>query len=172
MKRWGSVAALLVLLSLGACGTDAPRDGSGSPTSGGMDDHAGMDGADTSAFGQAAVVETADRTIPVSMFDTFSFEPSTISMDKGETIAFEVKNEGKAPHEFVLGDDAFQQDHETEMSEMGSEPPPDKPFGISVQPGETKTLALAFTEAGTFEYACHVSGHYVAGMVGTITVEG
>jgi uncharacterized cupredoxin-like copper-binding protein len=29
-----------------------------------------------------------------------------------------------------------------------------------------------FTEAGTFTYACHVSGHYDDGMIGTIAVEG
>lgn len=172
MKRWGSVTAVLVLLSLSACGTDAPRVGSGSPSDGGMGDHAGMGGADTSAFGETADVQMADRTITVSMFDTFSFEPSVISVDEGETIAFEVTNEGEAPHEFVLGDDALQREHEAEMSEMGSELPADEPFAISVQPGTTKTLAWTFTEAGTFEYACHVSGHYVAGMVGTITVKG
>lgn len=29
---------------------------------------------------------------------------------------------------------------------------------------------MEFGEAGTFSYACHVPGHYEAGMVGTITV--
>lgn len=171
MRHWGRVAAL-VLISLGACGTDEPREGSGSPTQGGMGDHAGMGGADTSAFGEAADAHMADRTLAVSMFDAFSFEPSEIAVDQGEMIAFEVTNEGEVPHEFVLGDDAFQREHEAEMSDMGSEFPPDEPFAIGVQSGETKTLAWAFTEAGTFEFACHVPGHYLAGMVGTITVAG
>jgi len=136
-----------------------------------MGNHGGMGGADTSAFGEAAEAHTAERTLTVSMFDTFSFEPPEIAVAEGETIAFEVTNEGEVPHEFVLGHDAFQQEHEAEMSEMGNELPADEPFAISVQPGDTKTLAWAFTEPGTFEYACHVSGHYAAGMVGTITVE-
>lgn len=170
MKR-RLLTALVVLLTLGACG-DAPRDESpATPADGGMGDHGGMSSADTSAFGEPADVDMADRTINVSMFDTFSFQPTEVSVKMGETVAFEVTNEGEIPHEFVLGDRAFQEQHEAEMADMGGDLPPDEPFAVSLQPGETKTVAWTFSRMGSFEYACHVAGHYDAGMVGPISVQ-
>jgi uncharacterized cupredoxin-like copper-binding protein len=159
-------ASFAIILVLSACQGDVPQ----TPADGGMD-HAGMD-ADTSAFGEPGDIDMADRTIQVSMFDTSRYEPAEVSVELNETIAFEVTNEGELPHEFVLGDRAFQEDHETEMAGMGDELPPDELFAITVQPGDTESLAWTFSEAGTFEYACHVAGHYDAGMVGTISVQG
>jgi uncharacterized cupredoxin-like copper-binding protein len=161
----GSVGLLTVLT---ACGGVDGEGGVGA--TGGLGDHGGGH-ADTSAFGRPAEVDTADRTVHVSMFDTFRYQPEAVSVELNETIAFEVTNEGELPHEFVLGNHAFQKDHEDEMSGMGDELPPDEPYAIGVNPGETKSLAWTFSEQGTFEYACHVVGHYDAGMVGTISVE-
>ena len=36
--------------------------------------------------------------------------------------------------------------------------------------GKTMTLEFTFTEAGIFQFACHVPGHYAAGMALTIHV--
>ena len=164
-------ACVGIIFALGACG-DAPEGESpATPADGGMGDHGGMGSADTSAFGMPAEVDEADRTIRVSMFDTFYYQPAEVSVEMGETIAFEVTNEGDTPHEFVLGDQAFQEQHEAEMTDMGGELPADEPFALSVQPSETETLAWTFSQEGTFEYACHVSGHYDAGMFGRISVE-
>jgi uncharacterized cupredoxin-like copper-binding protein len=162
----GGLVAFLTVVT--ACGGVGGEGGAGAAD--GMDDHGGGH-ADTSAFGRPADVDTADRTIQVSMLDTFRYQPEAVSVELNETVAFEVTNEGKLPHEFVLGDRAFQEDHEAEMSGMGDELPPDEPYAIGIDPGETKSLAWTFSEEGTFEYACHVVGHYDAGMVGTISVE-
>nr|MBA2599853.1 hypothetical protein [Actinomycetota bacterium] len=45
------------------------------------------------------------------------------------------------------------------MTDMGGDLPPDEAFAVSVQPGETRTLAWTFSRVGTFEYACHVAVH-------------
>lgn len=42
--------------------------------------------------------------------------------------------------------------------------------GIGLPAGATKTLTYTFGQPGTLLYGCHVSGHYQAGMKGTITV--
>nr|MBA2599966.1 cupredoxin domain-containing protein [Actinomycetota bacterium] len=171
MKQKLLAASVSIIFALSACG-DAPRGESpATPADGGMGDHGGMGSADTSAFGMSAEVDEADRTIRVSMVDTFYYQPAEVSVEMGETIAFEVTNEGEAPHEFVLGDGAFQEEHETGMTEMDGELPPDESFALSVQPSGTETLAWTFSKAGTFEYACHVSGHYDAGMFGRIAVQ-
>ena len=135
-------------------------------------DHGGMGTADTSAFGEPGDLDKADRTIQVSMLDTFRYQPAEVTVDLGETIAFEVTNDGELPHEFVLGDRAFQDDHEATMQGMGDEVPTDEPFAISVQPRESKSVVWSFSEPGTFEFACHFVGHYDAGMIGTIFVQG
>jgi uncharacterized cupredoxin-like copper-binding protein len=43
--------------------------------------------------------------------------------------------------------------------------------GVIVAPGKTGTLIWTFTKAGTLQYACHVPGHYAAGMVGQLTIK-
>ena len=58
------------------------------------------------------------------------------------------------------------------MSDVGGDPPSDEPFAVSVEPGEAKTVAWTFSQVGAFEYACHVAGHYDAGMFGSISVQG
>jgi uncharacterized cupredoxin-like copper-binding protein len=39
-----------------------------------------------------------------------------------------------------------------------------------IEPGKTKTLTWTFTEPGEYQLACHVPGHYEAGMVIPIAV--
>lgn len=171
MNRFG-VALVTMSLAPSACGTDAPKRPATSPDGDGMADHGTMGAVDTSAFGEPGDADTADLTVPISMFDTFSFQPDEISVRRGDTVAFEVTNEGALSHEFVVGDQLFQEQHEADMPEQGGDLPSDEPFAISVQPGETKSLAWTFTEEGSFTYACHVSGHSIAGMTGTIVVKG
>lgn len=172
MKQKLLAGSVGIILALSACG-DAPRDESPpTPAGGGMGDHGEMGSVDTSAFGEPGDIDKADRTIGVSMSDTFTYQPAELSVDMGATIAFEVTNEGELAHEFVLGDRAFQEQHEAEMTDMGGAVPPDEPYAVSVQPGETKSLVWTFSRVGTFEYACHVAGHYGAGMVGPISVQG
>jgi len=38
-------------------------------------------------------------------------------------------------------------------------------------PGTIVTREFTFTQTGDFEFACHVSGHYEAGMLLPITVQ-
>lgn len=99
------------------------------------------------------------------------FVPTTVTVRKGETVAFEVHDTGKLAHEFVLGDAREQLEHEKEMEAMPGMPMHD-PNGISLRPGQTRILRWTFTRAGTIEYACHVPGHFAAGMKGTIHITG
>jgi uncharacterized cupredoxin-like copper-binding protein len=163
---WRALAS--AALTLAACGAG---DDDGGASGGHADGHGGSS-AETAAFGRPADVSSADRTIEVSTLDTFRFVPGQITVEAGETVAFEITNSEDLAHEFVLGTRSFQQEHAEEMRDMGGSAPPDEPFAIGIEPGETETLAWTFTEPGTVLYGCHVSGHYAAGMVGTIRVEG
>lgn len=73
-------------------------------------------------------------------------------------------------HEFYIGDEEAQAEHEQEMQAGGMTH--DEPAGISVPPGETKELTFTFAEPGETLAGCHEPGHYAGGMKATITVGG
>jgi uncharacterized cupredoxin-like copper-binding protein len=88
----------------------------------------------------------------------------------GVPVTFVVTNSGATDHEFYLGDEAAQAEHEKEMVEMGGMAH-DEPEGIAVKPGEIKELTYTFAEAGKTLAGCQVAGHYGGGMKAEITVE-
>ncbi len=153
-------------LSLVACG------GGGHPAShaGGeeaVESH-GDHGEDTVSFGQPTEERAAERTVEVTALDSLEFQPGEIDVDAGETITFVVTNEGDDEHEFVIGDEAYQDQHEQDMAhdmDMDSEP-----NGVELAPGQTKKITWTFAEEGTVLYACHEPGHYDGGMVGSFSL--
>lgn len=137
------VASLCVLAALlAACGDD-----------GGAEDEA----HGHATLGSPADPSAADRTIDVVARDPAIFGPEEIEVDEGETILFRITNEGRMPHEFVLGGEG----HVHGEADAAS---------VHVSPGATEELAWTFTETGHTEFACFVPGHYEAGMKGSITV--
>jgi uncharacterized cupredoxin-like copper-binding protein len=116
--------------------------------------------------GEAAQVK---RTIMLAATD-LKFTPMQIAVTIGETVKFEVRNDGQLQHEFILGSEAEQMEHDKEMAAMAGMNMTHS-NGVSVAPGKTGTLIWTFTKAGTLLYACHVPGHYVAGMIGQLTIK-
>jgi uncharacterized cupredoxin-like copper-binding protein len=114
-----------------------------------------------------------DRTIEIMATGDLRFNPATVTVAAGDTVAFVIHNDTPLPHEFVIGAEAVQAEHELEMSE-GMETAmtemEDNPFAVDVPAGETRTLVYKFDDAGTLIYGCHVPGHYPAGMWGTVTI--
>lgn len=108
------------------------------------------------------------RTIAVTMTDELRFEPDAFSVASGETVRFEVTNDGQSIHEFLIGDEVAQTEFEAEMeAEMHHE----TDAGVSLDPGQTDSFEVTFDEAGAELLAgCHEPGHYDGGMVATITV--
>jgi uncharacterized cupredoxin-like copper-binding protein len=121
-------------------------------------------------FGEPGDAADAARTVDIVAGDDFSFTPDTVTVALGETITFRIVNSGQLIHDFTLGDQAIQDEHEEEMAEMGGMAMPDEPNAVSVDAGETKEVTWRFTEAGTVLIGCHQPGHYAAGMTGEITV--
>jgi uncharacterized cupredoxin-like copper-binding protein len=119
-------------------------------------------------------------TVPVVMNDRFRYRPDAITVRAGRTVTFAVTNAGKLPHEFILGDEAAQLDHERRMQTAttgrdhahthGDHATPAGTGALTVPPGQTKRLTWIFDEPGIVLYGCHVVGHWAAGMKGTIVV--
>lgn len=169
MPRWvkvfviiGIVFAVLVILML--TGVLGKGHGPGRHLGGGMPHQT------TSNTGGPAEVSEASRTVELTASDALTSVPSTIEVSAAETVTFAVTNGGKAVHEFTLGDPAMQQEHAGMMAHIPAGMGHDAPNSITLEPGETKRLAWRFGHAGTLEYACHVPGHYDAGMRGRITI--
>ncbi|HVA26121.1 MAG TPA: heavy metal translocating P-type ATPase [Chloroflexota bacterium] len=120
----------------------------------------------------AATTAQPDRTIAIDTTNQLRFVPDALTVRTGETVAFKVSNSGSVPHEFVIGDEAVQQQHEQEMANAGATNgmPGDSAFAVDVPAGTTATLVYTFRQPGALLYGCHVPGHYAAGMKGTITV--
>jgi Cu+-exporting ATPase len=116
----------------------------------------------------AADARPVSRTINIETTDALRFTPDQVSVNAGETVAFQITNSGGLPHEFFVGTPAEQQAHETEMSSASSIM--DEANAVAVPAGGTARLVYTFDRPGTLEYGCHVPGHYAAGMLGTITV--
>lgn len=127
-------------------------------------------GFPTSSSAAAPSAAAATR-IEVTLTDALKIEPASMTVPAGEPIAFVVTNSGTVDHEFYLGDEEAQAEHEQEMADMGGMNH-DEPEGIAVKPGETKELTYTFAEPGDTLAGCHVVGHYGGGMKATITVEG
>jgi uncharacterized cupredoxin-like copper-binding protein len=110
------------------------------------------------------------RTVQVRMTDDLRYEPAEFTFEAGETVSFEVTNAGTIVHEFLIGDEAAQEDFEMEMSE-GDGMAHDSDAGVSVEPGESETFEYTFNDAGQLLAGCHEPGHYDGGMRATIIVE-
>ncbi len=120
--------------------------------------------------GGGASTAAATR-IEVDLSDALRIEPAQMRVAVGVPITFVVTNSGATDHEFYLGDEAAQAEHEKEMAAMGGMAH-DEPEGIALKPGETRELTFAFPEPGDTLAGCHVAGHYSGGMKAAIRVEG
>ena len=120
-------------------------------------------------FGHPGKAAEVGRTIEMSATD-IRFTPKTVAVKVGETVKFQVTNSGKLDHEFLLGDVGGQVEHDKEMLTMGSMKMAHI-NGVSIAPGKTASLIWTFTKSGSLQYACHVPGHYLAGMVGQLTIK-
>lgn len=170
-------------LALSGCAQTAK---SGSAGSGATSSPAVSPGASGPGGPEAIPDVPGARTVVIRALDDLSFVPKELTATVGERIHFVVYNEGRLPHEFLLGDTQTQNEHETAMatpsssadghdhgamSMTSSQMPMKAPIAmLSLQAGETKDVTVPIESPGTLLYGCHVPGHYGGGMVGTLTV--
>ena len=125
---------------------------------------------DEHAFGREGDPKRAKRTIHVGMADTMRFTPAELTIKRGDTVKFIVRNNGKVMHEMVIGTMQELKEHAEAMQKHPTMEH-DEPYMAHVAPGKTETIVWQFTKAGQFHFGCLVPGHFEAGMVGKITVK-
>lgn len=126
--------------------------------------------AEQKAFGIAADPAKATRTMTIAMSDRMRFTPESLTLRRGETVRFVVRNDGKLMHEMVLGTKEELERHAEDMRKF-PDMEHDEPHMVHVKPGASATFAWTFNRAGQFDFACLIPGHYDAGMKGRIIVK-
>lgn len=130
-------------------------------------------GHDEMAVGAPADPSTSAREIKISMKETAGgkmvYAPNQIRVSQGETIRLTITNDGEVPHEFVMDEPAKNQEHKELMARF-PEMEHDDPNSVSLEPGQTDEILWTFTNAGKFEFACLIPGHYESGMHGPLIV--
>jgi len=115
------------------------------------------------------------RVIAITMRDN-RFDPSTVSVKRGETVTFRFSNRGDLTHEALVGDEEAQMAHADEMEnsktgdDMGDMHHEGADDAITVEPGKSMDMTRTFDEGGEVIIGCHVPGHYESGMKATLTV--
>jgi uncharacterized cupredoxin-like copper-binding protein len=171
------IGAMLLMVLL--VGNQSPAAGGGSPTAIASAGATGSSSAAGSASagpstpasseppappdpgqpGFVAGTTAAPRIIRIEVTDLLLFNPTVVSIQQGETITFEIKNTGKAVHEFKVGP----------MKDVFDDLP-GTPEVADINPDTTKKLTYTFTKTGPYAYACHAPGHFENGMIGFVNL--
>ncbi len=133
----------------------------GGGRAGGYGPGAGQTAPQPGGAGFVAGTPEAPRVIQVIAGPGYTFTPSDIKVQRGETVTFQVTALGPLVHEFMVGPaDAVAADREgtPEIADIGMM--------------QTRSLSYTFDGSGPYAFACHAPGHDEAGMKGTITVVG
>jgi len=119
--------------------------------------------------GQPGKISEVNRTIKIKAMDSMRYDQDKIKVKAGETIRFIVTNTGNLRHEFSIGSIEEQFKHATMMKAMPNMQHKD-PNVLSLAPNETGEIIWKFAKLDNIEVACHVAGHYEAGMKANILV--
>ncbi len=133
--------------------------------------HAGGHDHSDAAIGEPGDATRITRTVRVDMTDTMRFMPAQITVQRGETIRFEVINSGQVRHEMTLGTPADLVAHAEQMRKHPEMEHADA-NAVTVDPGQRGEIVWHFTHAGSIEFACLQPGHFEAGMRGAVQVRG
>ncbi len=184
LSPWQFIAAGLVLLfSAGAQAAGKHSGGYGRGHGGGH--------AHAVNIGEPGKASEATRIIEIVMTDN-RFARGRISVDKGQTIRFVVKNKGEFVHEFNVGTAAMHAKHQKEMAMMferdiigadtihhdkmkmdmggGHTMAHNDPNSVLLEPGKSAEIVWKFDTDAKLEFACNLPGHYQSGMKGEFSI--
>lgn len=97
-----------------------------------------------------------DGIVHVELYE-FGIDAESTSFTVGQQYTFVATNVGDMVHELVI-EPAGALDEPLEKDDVESEVE-------DINPGTEAELVWTFGEAGAFQFACHIEGHYEAGMV-------
>jgi uncharacterized cupredoxin-like copper-binding protein len=106
-----------------------------------------------------------DVTVEIDIHHS-RFTPDRLAVVAGTRVRFLVVNDDPIHHELITGSPEVHVRHAN-----GTEAEhPSIPGEVTVGPNDMAITTFTFDEAGNFEFACHLPGHYEYGMRGEIEV--
>ncbi len=194
MHKRSSRFARKTLLTLSAAATFALSIAPGIQAAGRHGDgrgHADSGPGHATAIGQPGHRAKATRLIEIVMSEN-QFTPNRISVRRGETVRFVLRNTDDSFHEFNIGTAVTHVAHRKEMLTMvengvieidrvdhagtkmgaggGATMMHDDPNGKLLEPGSSAEIVWKFDAEARLEFACNVPGHYERGMKGEIRI--
>lgn len=107
-----------------------------------------------------------------------AYSLSAITVKRGERVRFVFVNKGQLQHDAFVGTKKEQADHENQMRKSsgdggmsGMHHGGSSDASVTVLPGKSDSIELAFTDKGEQIIGCHEPGHYAGGMRIAVTVE-
>ena len=94
------------------------------------------------------------------------FRPEELRVVEGTRVRFVVVNTDPIGHELIVGPSDVHARHAEGMEAEH----PSIPGEVSVDANGTAVTTFTFDTPGTFEFACHLPGHYEHGMHGEVEV--
>ncbi|MBX3619879.1 MAG: cupredoxin family protein [Rhizobacter sp.] len=122
------------------------------------------------AFGHEGDPKKVTRVIKIDMSDAFRFTPADLVVRRGQTVKFVVRNRGRQLHEMVLGTPEELKAHAELMKKFPGMEHADANMA-HVKPGARGEIVWQFTQAGEYQFACLIPGHFEAGMIGKVVVQ-
>jgi uncharacterized cupredoxin-like copper-binding protein len=113
------------------------------------------------ACGSAGGQSSGNPTEVQITLSEFKIESPQTTFTTGTPYRFVIKNEGTIPHNWSIMPRG-ETDESQALIKVGE---------YQLPPGATVTQEFTFTQTGDFEFACHLPGHYEAGMLLPITVQ-
>jgi uncharacterized cupredoxin-like copper-binding protein len=142
---WWSVAAVAVAVAVGGAGLGVARLAGGDPP--------------------PPAMGPGDVTVQLDV-DHSLFTPTELRVVEGTRVRFVVVNGDPIAHELIVGPPDVHARH----AEGTEAEHPSIPGEVSVGAGLTAVTTFTFDAPGTFEFACHLPGHFEYGMHGEVEV--
>jgi uncharacterized cupredoxin-like copper-binding protein len=134
-----------------------------------------------------AVTDSEPTVLRLTMHDHY-FEPTALRFTTGQRIQLEIVNVGLVEHDLLIGmeleryrwdqqtlvNDFFkgvQLKHSEQRGRLNAGPQQNTSLKLEVGGKATLVFTVPTDRAGAWEFGCFVTGHYEAGMKGTLTVE-
>ena len=175
MKGKLALAALALILALviASCGGGASSpggssggggsSGSGKATTGGSSGYGGGNASSSSAPTTTKAGSSPGGVLKTIVIKETEFElsPSSVTLSKPGTYAFEAENEGSVEHNLKIEGEGVK----GEGGQVG-----EAKLDRNLRPGGSGVLRVSFRKSGTYEMYCPVIGHRLAGMKGSVVV--
>ena len=103
--------------------------------------------------------------------DALAWEPSSFTVQRDAPVTITAENSGVfGGHDLVVLSHVFATEAEATNAIAADPSLVVGRIGL-LDPGESDSVTVTFSQPGTYQFICTVTGHFAGGMHGTITVE-